>query len=370
MIFIVGCTRHSGVPVSEKRGGKFMRYCLLFCCLLLLLPVGVRAANLGQGIDVHAYLDFRAKYDEAREHSTNFRAHHLGVILSATRGKVQFYSELDWEDTPEVVFKNQQYAPEKSTDDTKSQILAVWLKYMYTPSLNLTAGKFLTPLTFYQQRHFPILNTSIHQPAGTEDTPDKAMLGLMLDGRLEVRDWALRYFTGVVQDWTTQVNDADENSNKPLFARLELTPPFAPELTVAFGGMVGRDGRFSFDAEHGVWKQADKALAIFDFNYGLKRLFVEGTYMYTDISPLEGESFYTIGTHLLFRYDLLDWLAPWAMLEYRDLDSRDSVIDEKSGTLGVNFQVTDFLKIKSEYVLRRLRGEDSQTAELAVVSYF
>lgn len=346
-----------------------MRYLKVLFLLICLFPISALAAEKGN-IDLNAYLEFRAKYDQTKEHTTNWRAHHLGVILNATKGKVQFYSELDWEDTPEVAFKEQQLAVYKSTDDTKSQVLAAWLKYMYHPSLNITVGKFLTPLTFYQQRHFPILNTSVHRPAGTEDLPDNAILGVMLDGRVTPGDWGMRYFVGVAQDWTTQMNDADENGNKPLFGRLEITAPFLPDLTVAFGGMFGRDGRFAYDDTNGIWSSADKVLGAFDFNYEFGRCLLEGAYMYTEVSPLDDSDYYTVGTYLLFRYDLLDWLAPWVMVEYLDTDSRDDLVDEENGTLGLNFQITDFLKVKTEYVLTRQKGENSQAAELSVVSYF
>ncbi len=344
---------------------------LLAGLILLSLPLSASAIT-GDNIRLNAYVDFRAKHDNSRDNKFNVRAHHLGLILNALQEKTQFYGELDWEDTPELFFRDQEYSVAKSTDDTKNQVTAVWVRYLYNKKLNITAGKFLSPLSFYNQRHFPILNVSIHRPVGAEAVPDDALIGIQLDGRFSVRNWGMRYFAGAVQDWTSQMNDKDENDNRPLFGRLEITPPFLPDLAVAFDVMKGTDGRHEYDSKLKQWKVADKTLYSIDINLDADRLFFEALMHYTKIRPATAgeEDYNQVGAHVLARYDLTDWVSPWAMLEYADANSKDHVITIRAATVGLNFPINDYLKIKSEFVYAEKKGTHNQSIEIALDAFF
>ncbi|NOY53598.1 MAG: hypothetical protein GXP58_08260 [Deltaproteobacteria bacterium] len=171
--------------------------------ILFFIPFPASAIS-GDNIRLNAYVDSRATHDNSKENKFSARTHHLGLVLNALQQKTRLYSELDRKDTPELCFRDRKYDPAKSMDDTKNQVLAVWVRYLYTPKLNITAGKFLSPLSLYNQRHYPILNVSIHRSLGAEVVPDDSLIGIQPDGAFSVGKWQMRYCSGIVQDWTSQ----------------------------------------------------------------------------------------------------------------------------------------------------------------------
>jgi len=348
-----------------------MRQIHLFLTALFMLTIPL-AASAQEGVNFNAYLDVRAKYDTQKDHNFYLRAHHLGLVTNAVRDKTQFYAEIEYEDTPEIVVKEGQIKSEKSGDASKTNVTSAWMKYRFREDFNITAGKFLTPLSFYHQRHFPVLLTPIHRPKGVAEIPDDSMIGVKLDGRFARHDWRFRYIAGVTQDWTSQVSDEDANNNNPFFGRLEITPPFLSDLKVGIGAMTGEDGRHNFDSTNNLWENADKTLYAVDFDYYGSRFFIEGVYHFINVSNVSSghEDFHQFGTHLLIRYDMNDLFSPWIMYEYADFDSSDSDIDARTGTLGLNINFSDNLKIKTEATRQKNKKGNGHGFELSLVGYF
>lgn len=324
-------------------------------------------------LHLNAYFDFRAAYDDLQEHNLYMRAHHLGVIMNAAEDRTRFYAELEFEDTPEIRTKNSDINTKRTSDDAKIEVAAAWAKYVFDENLNVTAGKFFTPLSFYQQKHHHILLTSIHRPAGVDNMADEAMLGVQLDGRFTVADWKLRYFAGAIQDWGTGVNDKDKNDNKPVFARIEAMPPFMPQLAAAVGVMRGRDANYKYDSASKAWKEADKSLLAFDFNYRGEKFFVEGVWHYIAIDPMDANTgeYHELGTHMLVRCNVTEHVAPWVMAEYADhLDGSDDIVDMRAYTLGINYNVSEHLVVKTEAMSRHEEGKYGKSFEISVVVFF
>jgi len=334
--------------------------------VLFLLP-GLSSAQ--DNVRFNAYLDVRAKYDSLKDNELYFRAHHLGIVANASMKNVRFYAEFDYEDTPEMVTKQSALSEEKSSDASKFNVTAAWLKYLAAEYLHVTTGKFLNPLSFYQQRHFPILLTSIHRPKGVAEISDDSLIGLLLDGRFSLSDWKMRYFAGVVQDWTAKVSDEDVNNDKPVLGRVEVTPGFWSFLTIGVGAMHGKDGRNRL--ENNAWTGAYKTLYITDLKIESGDLWLEGVYHFTRVRPDDASGDYSqTGTHLVARYDITDRLSPWMMVEYADFRTGDGLVDDRAATLGVNYRITDFVIIKTEFVKAKKKGEEGYSLEASVAAHF
>jgi len=324
------------------------------------------------GIHLNAYFDFRAKYDGFRGKNRFFmRAHHLGLAANASAGPVQFYAELEYEDSAEIVIENSQINPEKTSDSGKAKVTSAWVRYVIREELDLTFGKFLSPLSFYQQRHFPILQTSIHKPKGVARIlPTDSLVGVLASGRARTAGWGLRYFAGVVQDWSGLVNDKDVNANLPVLFRIEASPPFAEGLDAGLGVMYGTDGRDLFDDETDMtFESADKLLVALDASYEQGRLSLECLGHHVQVEP-EGAAYRQIGAYALFRYDLTPRFSPWTMLEYADFRTGDGLVDSRAFSLGLNVTLTEEFKIKTEVVGEQKKGREAVSAEISLVSFF
>ncbi|MBI5141547.1 MAG: hypothetical protein HZA20_05055 [Nitrospirae bacterium] len=344
---------------------------LLWLCGALLLSAS--SAGALDNVHLNAYFDFRVAYDDLQEHNLYMRAHHFGVILNAAEDRTRFYAEIEFEDTPEIRTKDSGINARRTSDDAKIAVEAVWAKYVFDEKLSVTAGQFLTPLSFYQQKHYHILLAGIHRPAGVDNMTDESMLGVQLDGRFAVDNWKMRYFAGAIQDWGTGVNDKDKNDNKPLFVRLEATPPFMPQLAAGVGVMRGRDARYEYDSTNNEWKDADKALLAIDFNYKGEKLFVEGVWHYMTVDPIDAnsEDYHAVGTHLLVRCNAGEHVSPWVMAEYADhLDGSDAIVDMRAYTLGLNYNVSEHLVVKTEAMSRHEEGQYGKSFEVSVVVFF
>lgn len=350
----------------------------LLASVVILSPLSTAKAD--DGIRLNAYVDMRFKYEDQRKNRSSMNGGLFGMALNANRDKNHFYAEIEYKKTPELDLEKGEIEKESSSDESEIEVTAVWLKHTKSEKIKITAGKFFTPLSFHHQRRFSVLQTSIHEPEGAHEIPDNAMLGIQLDGRFNDSSLDWRYFLGVCQDWKSTVNSDDENNNKPIFGRIETRPWFWPELAFAVGAMKGVDARHGYDEDEDAWLSADKTLYAVDFNIEDDRLFVEGVYHYVNVRPESDASLtdHEVGAHILARYDATEWISPWAMYEFASVQDEDEKELTRAYSVGLNFSITDYLKLKTEGMFEHQEEDEgdgpekkiARSIEIAFVGFF
>jgi hypothetical protein len=235
--------------------------------------------KLNIGIDLSGYVDVEYNGSDKEGSNDGFRMHHLSLFFAKEfNHNLQFFSEIEFEDTPKFVATNDGSGDIKEAEG-KIFVEAVNFDYRYKQWLNMRIGRFFTPAGIWSEDHYPPFVTTQSRPLHIRNIFPQLVDGLSLYGTKQLSEKSfLQYVTYFGNGESKTAGKKDNNNDKAIGLRLNLIYPLADEFSIGMSTYKDSEDTANGDSSKTAWGvhaklriakfifQSEWAKANYDFN--------------------------------------------------------------------------------------------------------
>ncbi|MFQ5637325.1 MAG: porin [bacterium] len=322
-------------------------------------------------LKVYGYFDLEIEVSnkDAAAKRWTFDQHHFNVVtIYRLNDCFRVFGEIEWE-----------HGISLESGGSGSGLVALeraWVEYKHSDGLKIKAGKFLPPFGIYNLKHdatptflssfLPnaIYGKHTNTSGGKQRLYAKFATGVQVLGTLFSGQWQGDYYLYLSNGRGAQPGEKDDNSNKGVGARLEISPPLEElKLGVSF-----------YTDKNGTANNTKQTTLAFDVALRRSNFLIEAEYFAPRLEKVDTlgvpvDDFRTSrGFYVQAAYTLLGQLTPFAQLNFFDPDSETRNDGESDIVFGLNLSLTPRVYLKSEVHFLRFQNANSKEFELYMSS--
>lgn len=314
-----------------------------------ILSLQAQDYQLGHGVKLADALNIGAYFSTEYEYKEDEEKAKVDDIAFLMYGQIDerfsYLAELEAANFYEYDFKNH-----SSTDNTRFQIERLYIDYMESDYLRLRAGKFITPIGYWNLEPINVLRDTTSNPLYSYTMFPKFVTGVNLSGYTSL-DESVQY--NIFAQATRDLDEEYMNILNDHFFGASLEKEFSPELTagLSIGEFV------TLTKRRYIFVQCNAKYDAYPF-----KLFGEGVIRSSqDTQEQDSEAMYLQGS---YNYSL-EHMFVTRFEYYKEEELRDE--EASLFLVGYSYRPLYPVSIKAEYQWHSLEKEDKFLVSFSVI---
>lgn len=344
---------------------KILPHWLIFS--LLIFSIGNAEKSK---LKTYGYFDMEVEYSnkDAAGKIWTFDQHHLNLInIYKIDQRIRLYTEVEYEHGPAI-----------SDDGSQGELYLAnaYMEYKHSDALKIRIGKFVTPFGIYNERHdatptfistklsHTLYGKHISTTGGESRFFSKSCSGIQILGNLFYGDWGGKYQFYLSNGRGAKPSEQDDNSNKGVGARIDISPPI--------NGL--RFGASYYTDENGLLSDIRQSSLAFDLEIDFDNLHLESEMILTRQEKVDlfdiptGVFRKSFGAYIQTSYKMFDRLTPFVRYEFEQHDLDTDGVNINMLMVGLNYSVTSQVYLKNEIHIHNIGAVKEPGFEMYVGS--